>query len=161
MGKRTRAQDGPRDAAQVSPAFDPIRTAELIESCRAHAGTTAELASITSRSLHECYEYEESEPHLGLCCELVGQVLAQVQSALALLGIVIHDVEPRIHAEEVAQGCALQLRSLSRAMHVVRATISILERFQLDHPGDVLPALHDIERGIQFLIDGLRGVIRQ
>jgi hypothetical protein len=135
--------------------------AELIESCRAHAASVAELADVTSKALDQCYGYEENEPHLGQCCELVGQVLEQTESALVALGVVSHDVEPQSHAEEVAKGCELQRRSLTRAMHVVRATSAVLGTFESNSHDQVLLALHDLESGIQFLIDALRRVTKQ
>jgi hypothetical protein len=142
------------------PDIDPIRMGELVESCRAHAASVAELAGVTSMALDQCYGYEENEPHLGQCCELVRQVLEQTESALMTLGVISHDVESRLHAE-VAEGCELQRRSLTRAMHVVRATSAILGTFESNSHDHVLLALYDLESGIQFLIDGLRRVTKQ
>lgn len=146
------------DSANQLPVRDLTQNAELVESCRAHAASVVELAGVTSQALDQCYGYEENEPHLGLCCELVQQVLDQTESALGTLGVISHDVEPRVHAEEVAKGCELQRRSLTRAMHVVRATSAILGTLESNSHDHVLLALHDLESGIQFLIDGLRRV---
>jgi hypothetical protein len=161
MPNRARRLGRLPDCAKQLPVTDLTQIAELIESCRAHAASVAELAGVTSKALDQCYGYEENEPHLGQCCELVEQVLAQTESALATLGVISHDVEPRAHAEEVAKGCELQRRSLRRAMHVVRATSAILGTFEANSHDQVLLALHDLESGIEFLIDALRGVTKQ
>jgi hypothetical protein len=160
MPNRARPLGRLQDPAKQLPLPDLTRTAELIEICRAHAASVAELAGVTAKALDECYGYEENEPHLGQCCELVRQVLEQTESALMTLGVISHDVESRLHAE-VAEGCELQRRSLTRAMHVVRATSAILGTFESNSHDHVLLALYDLESGIQFLIDGLRRVTKQ
>lgn len=161
MTNRARRLGRLQDSAKRLPDTDQTRIAELIESCRAHAASVAELAGVTSKALDQCYGYEENEPHLGQCCELVEQVLEQTESALVTLGVISHDVEPRLHADEVAKGCELQRRSLTRAVHVVRATSAILATFESNSHDQVLLALHDLESGIQFLIDSLRRVTQQ
>lgn len=161
MAKRARRFGRLQDSVKQLPDIDPIRMGELVESCRAHAASVAELAGVTSKALDQCYGYEENEPHLGQCCELVRQVLDQTESALVTLGVISHDVEPRLHAEEVAKGCDLQRQSLTRAMHVVRATSAILGTLESNSHDHVLLALHDLESGIEFLIEGLRRVTEQ
>src|SRR5687768_8150765 len=83
MPNRARRLGRLPDCAKQLPVTDLTQIAELIESCRAHAASVAELAGVTSQALDQCYGYEENEPHLGQCCELVQQVLAQTESALA------------------------------------------------------------------------------
>jgi hypothetical protein len=143
------------------PDTDLTRMAELIESCRAHAASVAELAGVTSQALDQCYEYEENDPHLGRCCELVRHVLEQTESALVILGVTSDDVEPRVHEEEVAKGCELERQTLTCAMHVVRATSAIVGTSKSNGHDHVLLALHDLESGLQFLVDSLRRVAKQ
>jgi hypothetical protein len=161
MGKRiSRQAGGSRETGQTSPPVDSVRTAELIESCRAHAASLVELAGGTAKALYECYEYEDNEPHLGHCCDLVRQILEQSQSALALLGVVAHDLDPRLRAEEAARGCESQCQSLTQAMHVVRATSSILGRLETNHHDYILLSLHDLESGIAAVVAGLQVAVQ-
>src|SRR5689334_21095209 len=137
---------------KVSAEAGLTRIAELVESGRAHAASVAELAGVTSKTLDERYRYEEHEPHLGQCCELVRQVLERSESTLATLGVISHDVEPRAQAQRIAKGCESQRRSLVPATHVVRATSSILGKFEGNNHDQVLLALHDLESGMLGLI---------
>src|SRR5689334_22218448 len=85
MPNRARRLGRLPDFAKQLPVSDLTQIAELIESCRDHSASVAELAGVTSKALNQCYGYEENEPHLGQCCELVQQALAQTESALATL----------------------------------------------------------------------------
>ena len=154
MGKELRRQTAPLDAAEEPPDLDSLRMAEQIESCRAHAASVTKLAAVTSRALYECYQYEENEPHLGQCCELVHHVLEQAESAIVSLGVVSYDIEARTRVAEI-ENCETQGQCLSRAMHVVRATIALLDRPQSNNHAQVLLALHNLERGIGSVIDSL------
>lgn len=136
-GRRKKSRPAVRRAVtQVpAPAFDTFRVAELIEACRAHVARLTTLAAISSRTLFECYEYDADEPELWQCCHLVRRVLKQTQAALIQLGIVSHDVELHVRAEEIAIGCEAQRQWLRPAVHVVRAIIHVLL--------DAKPDLHD------------------
>jgi len=154
MAMKIRRETALAGPARELPDFEPLRMAELIESCRAHAVSVTELAEVTSRALYECYQYEANEPHLGQCCDLVRHVLDQAASALVSLGVVSYDVEPRSRATEI-EHCEVQGQSLTRAMHVVRATISIVGRLQPHAHEDVLLALRSLEGGIGSVIEGM------
>lgn len=158
MAQRARCRKSLNDAAEPRPDIDLARMAKLMGSCRAHTASVAELASVTSKSLSQCYEYEEDEPHLGRCCELVQQVLEQTKWALATWGVGSREVEPSVYVQEVSKGCELQAQALARAMHVVRAMSEILGRLQLNHHDQILLGLYDLESGMHCLVDGLRKV---
>jgi hypothetical protein len=147
-------------AAVEVPGFDPLRVSELIEACRANVASLAELAEVTSRALRECYEYEDDEPHLWQCCDLVRQVLAQAQTALGPLGVISHETAPITRAAEVANGCEEQQQRLRPAVHVIRAAIYILRGIESNHDDQVLPALRDLETGIASVVDGLERAIQ-
>ena len=149
----------PSAAAEV-PGFDPLMVSELIEACRANVASLTELAEVTSRALHECYEYEDDEPHLWQCCDLVRQVLAQAQTALVPLGVISHETAPITRAAEVANGCEEQQQRLRPAVQVIRAAIYILRGLESNHDDQVHPALRDLESGIASVVDGLERVIQ-
>jgi hypothetical protein len=133
---------------------------ELIEACRANVASLTELAEVTSRALHECYEYEDDEPHLWRCCDLVRQVLAQAQTALGPLSVISHETAPLARAAEVANGCEEKQQRLRPAVHVIRAAIYILRGIESNHDDQILPALRDLETGIASVVDGLERVIQ-
>jgi hypothetical protein len=165
-GMRTIKERQKNDAAAAhpvseAPSFDPLVASELIEACRAHVASLTELADVTARVLRECYEYEDDEPHLGQCCDLVRQILVQVQAALIPLGIVSHDTDPLTRAAEVAKSCEEQRRLLCPAVHVIRASLSILRGVEPNYHDEVLPALRDLESGMAMVIDGLERVVRR
>jgi hypothetical protein len=158
MAQRARRRQDLNHPAQPRSSVDLTRMAELLDSCRAHSASIAELAGATSKALSQCYQYEENDPHLGQCCELVQQVLEQTKWALATRGVGSREVEPTAYVEEISKGCERQLQSLSRAMHVVRAMGEILGALHPNHHDHILLALYDMESGIQMLIGGLRKV---
>lgn len=138
-----------------APSFDPLVASEFIEACRAHLASVIELTDVTVLTLRECYEYDDDEPHLWQCCDLVHQVLMQVQAALIPLGIVSHEADPLTRAAEIAKGCDDQRRLLCPSVHVIRASIHILRGVEPDDHDQVLPALRDLESGLSLIIDGL------
>lgn len=138
-----------------APSFDPLVASELIEDCRAHLASVIDLTDAMVGALRECYEYEDDEPHLWQCCDLVHQVLMQVQSALIPLGIVSHEADSLTRAAEIAKGCDDQRRLLCPSAHVIRASIHILRGVEPDDHDQVLPALRDLESGLSRIIDGL------
>lgn len=158
MAQRARRRRDLNEPAQSRPNVDLTRMAELLDSCRAHTANVAELAGATSMALTQCYQYEEDEPHLGQCCALVQQVLEQTKWALATRAVGSREVELSVYVEELSKGCELQVQSLTRAMHVVRAMSEILDRLQFNHHDHILLGLYDLESGMQFLVDGLRKV---
>lgn len=142
------------------PSFDPLVASELIEACRAHLASVIELTDVTVLTLREFYEYEHDEPHLWQCCELVRQVLMQVQAALIPLGIVSHEEDPFTRAAEIAKGCDDQRRLLlCPSVHVIRASIHILRGVEPNDHDQGLPALRDLESGLTLIIAGLDRVI--
>ncbi|GFE82468.1 hypothetical protein GCM10011487_44680 [Steroidobacter agaridevorans] len=145
----------PLQAATNSSILQIFETAELIEGCRAHASSMAELADATCKGLSGGYQYEEGEPHLHECCGLVCRVLQRTESVLSALGVVSLE-EPR--STSIGAGCADQEQWLSASAHTVRAMISILRSVEPnDHP-QVLPALGDLEGGIWTLVEGLKAI---
>jgi hypothetical protein len=157
--KRGRLAD-PSRAAKAS-GFDPVMVSELIEACRAHVASLVELAEVTSRTLYDCDEYEADERDLGLRCDRVRHLLAQVQVALMTLGIVSHDTDACTRASDIAKGCEAQQQELRSAVHLVRASIDILRGFEPNHDDPILTALRDLERGIASVVDGLERVIQR
>ena len=147
--------DGTASSGPDVPAFDLLRTAEIIEGCRAHAASLNELADVASRALYECYEYERDEPHLGLCCAVVRRLLGQVHAALAPLGILAMDVDPHMLRTEIASGCKEQMQLLVLTQHVVRSIIHILRSAAPSTHDQVLLALNDLENGICSVVTGL------
>lgn len=150
----------PSAAAEVS-GFDPLMVSEFIEVCRAHVASLMELAEVTSRTLHDCYECEADERDLGQRCDRVRHLLAQVQVALMALGIVSHETDPCTRASDIAKGCAALQQKLRSAVHIVRANVDILRGVEPNHDDLVLTALRDLERGITGVVDGLERVIQQ
>lgn len=135
--------------------FDPLVASELIEACGAHLASVIELTDVTVLTLREFYEYEHDEPHLWQCCELVRQVLMQVQAALIPLGIVSHEADQFTRAAEIAKGCDDQRRLLCPSVHVIRASIHILRGVEPNDHDQGLPALRDLESGLTLIIAGL------
>lgn len=156
--KRARLAD-PIAAAGI-PGFDPLMVSELIEACRAHVASLMELAEVASRTLSDCYECEAEERDLGLRCDRVRHLLAQVQVALGALGIVSHKTALYTPASDIAKGCEAQQQKLRSAVHIVRASIDILRGVEPNHDDPVLTALHDLERGIATVGEGLERVIQ-
>lgn len=143
------------EAVTMSSILQQFDTAALIESCRAHAASMAELADVTSKGLSGGYEYEEGDPYLHECCGLVQRVLQQTESVLSSLGVTSLE-EPR--AMDIGSGCMDQEQWLIGSVHTIRAMISILGFVEPnDHP-QVLPALGDLEGGIRMLVEGLRAI---
>lgn len=143
------------EAVTASSILQLFETAELVESCRAHASSMAELADATSKGLSGGYRYEESEPHLHECCGLVRRVLQQTESVLSALGVVSLE---QSRATSIGPGCLDQEQWLKGSAHTVRAMISILRSVEPnDHP-QVLPALGDLEGGIWMLVEGLKAI---
>lgn len=142
--------------------FDPLRASEVVEACRAHVASLQDIASTTSQALHEFFEYDKDEPNLGSCIGVVHQLLERVLSALPLLGLVLHDHDPVIRAQEIAAGCEVQRLSLLGARHVTLAAIYVLKSsFQepCDHQVDeTLECLRDLEEGIRLVLDGFNPV---
>lgn len=143
-----------------APNFDPLIASELIEACRAHVASLTELADVTARSLRECYKYGDDEPHLWQCCDLVRQILMQVQAALIPIGVVSHEADPLTRAVEIKKGSEAQRRLLRPAVHVIRASICILRGVEPNYHDQVLPALRDLESGMATVIDGLEKAIQ-
>ncbi len=148
------------DPAVDAPMFDPLIASELIETCRAHVASLTELAEVTTRALRECYEHGDDEPHLWQCCDLVRQILMQVQAALIPIGVVSHEADPLTRAAEITKGCEAQRRLLRPAVHVIRASICILRGVDPHYHDQVLPALRDLESGMATVIDGLETAIQ-
>lgn len=138
----------------TSPVLQLYETAELVESCRAHASSMAELADATSKGLSGGYCYEHNEPYLHECCGLVQRVLEKAESVLSELGVVSME-GPR---PDICTGCLEQEQWLKGAAHTVRAVISLLSSVEPnDHP-QVLQALGDLDGGIWTLVDGLKAI---
>jgi hypothetical protein len=136
--------------------FEPVHASELIETRRAHIASLQNRASVTSRALHDCYEYETNESHLGKCIDVVRHLLDQVLTALPPPGIVTHDPDPLPGATEIAAGCDAQRQLLLGARHLTLATIQILKTAGLD-PSDqnkkIMTSLRDLEEGIRTAFD--------
>lgn len=143
------------DPVNDAPSFDPSIASELIEACRAHVASLTELADVAARSLRECYEYGDDEPHLWQCCDLVRQILMQVHAALIPIGVVSHETDPLTRAAEITKGSEEQRRLLRPAVHVIRASIYILRGVEPNSYDQVLPALRDLESGMATAIDGI------
>lgn len=142
------------EAVTNSSIAQRSETAALIESCRAHASSMAELADATSKGLSAGYQYEEGDPSLHECCGLVRRLLQQTEAVLSALRVVsVEECRANIGA-----GCLDQEQWLTGSAHTVRAMISILRSVEPnDHP-QILPALGDLEGGIWMLVDGLRAI---
>lgn len=136
-------------------SFDSLVASELIEACRSHLASLTELADVTVRALRECYEYEDDDPHIWQCCDLVRQILTQAHAALIPLGVVSCETDLLTRAAEIAKDSEDQRRLLGPAVHVIRASIYILQRVEPNYHDQVLPALHDLESGTSMIIDGL------
>jgi hypothetical protein len=158
MGSKNDPGTAPAAVADVSD-FDLLRAAELIDGCRSLLASLDEYAHISSRVLHQCYEYENDEPRLGYCGDVVTDLLGQVQTALVPLGVVSWDSEPQIRALEISAECKAQQQQLTRARHVVRAIVHFLQDNQGNEHPDVCPALWDLEDGIKNVFDGLEAVV--
>lgn len=145
--------------------FEPLRVAELIEACRAHTASLQDIANTASEALHEFFEYEIDEPHLGTCIDVVKQLLDEVLrqlldrvlTALPPLGIVEHDADPAHRAMEIAAGCEAQRQQLLRARHITLATIYTLRSSveQCLEVNATIESLRDLEGGVREVFDGL------
>lgn len=157
MGRKKQS----RHLEQQIREFDPVRVPEFIETCRAHVASLQNLAHVTSRALHECYEYETNESHLGKCIDVVRQLLDQVLTALPPLGIVTPDADPQTRATEIAAGCDAQRQLLLGARHLTLATIQILKTAGLDPSAqnkEIMASLRDLEEGVRTAFDALSPV---
>jgi hypothetical protein len=161
--KATKA--GPSQASRTRPPV-PDRVSEaksiadLVETCRAKVAKLFKPTEITYRALFE-YDGDESDDlELWQCCRLAYQLLRQTHAALIPLGVAPYKSWPRERGK-IATGCEAQQRWLGPAIHVIRAVIYVLVDRRPDHLGDMLPALRDLERGINDVIGTLEQVIQR
>jgi hypothetical protein len=143
------------DAVATSSIPQRSDTTALIESCRAHAASMAELADATSKGLSGGYHYEESDPHLHECCGLVHRVLQRTESLLSESGAVSLE-DPG--AMDIGPGCMDQEQWLKGSVHTVRAIISILRSVEPNDHSQIIPALGDLAGGIDILVEGLKAI---
>lgn len=163
-GRRARktgpSQTKPTRAPVPDPAFEAKSIADLVETCRAKVAKLIKPTEITYRALFEYDGDESDELELWQCCRLVYQLLRQTHAALIPLGVAPHQSWPRERGK-IATGCEAQQRWLGPVIHVIRAVIYVLVDRRPDHLGDLLPALRDLERGINDVIGALEQVIQR
>lgn len=159
--RRKRPRNPPPPAPRRSSAdFDPIKTAGLIEACRAHVASLAGLADNSMRTLFELYEHEGDEPELWQCCRLVCHVLKQTQAVFTTLGLVSPETESLAPPKEIAWVCETQRQWVRPTIHVIRATIHVLIDLKTDFLDEVLPALRSLEVGLSKVVSEIQDVIQ-
>jgi len=148
------------------PGLDPPQTAALIETCRAHAASVIGIADAISQALHEFFEYEPDEPHLGMCFDAVCQLLEDARrdlldpgvTALSALSVVASNAESTDRASEICAAIGSQRQNLLRARHITLSTLYVMRTNGIEQSPEVsetTQSLRDLEQAIQHLIDGL------
>lgn len=158
MTNNTNCKSAYGEEVTTSSILQRFETAELLESCRAHASSMAELADATAKGLSAGYRYEDHEPHLDECCGLICCVLQQTESVLSALGVVSLE-EPR--SGGIGAACADQEQWLKGSAHSVRSVMSILRSVEPEGHLQLLPALGDLECGIWMLVEGLKAIAQR
>jgi len=152
-----------------SPDFDPSRATDLIETYSAHAESVLGIADAISQALHEFFEYEPDEPHLGVCFDVVRQLLDSalrtlvnpLLSAPPPLGVVAPDAIPPSLATKISAGFETQRENLLRARHLTLATMCVIRSSDIEQGPEVrgtTESLLDMEEAIRHLIEGLDAI---